>query len=189
MKKIILLLSVLCFCIGAGAQEHLKFKNIPIDGPKQAFIEELQKNEFHLVDNTDFGASLRGRLAGKPVSAFVMTTSEGNVCRVAVNFDAPENWGSLKLDYYTLLRSLTYKYGKAEEMTTEFQFPYADGDGRELEAFQRRRATWYARFVCPEGTIHLVIGNNPINQRPSINIFYEDAINCQRQDEINSQDL
>ena len=89
MKKIILLLSVLCFCIGAGAQEHLKFKNIPIDGPKQAFIEELQKNEFHLVDNTDFGASLRGRLAGKPISAFVMTTSEGNVCRVAVNFDAP----------------------------------------------------------------------------------------------------
>ena len=189
MKKIILLLSVLCFCIGASAQEHLKFKNIPIDGPKQAFIEELQKSEFHLVDNTDFGASLRGRFTGKPVSAFVMTTSEGNVCRVAVNFDAPENWGSLKLDYYTLLRSLTYKYGKAEEMTTEFQFPYADGDGRELEAFQRRRATWYARFVSPEGTIHLVIGNNPINQRPSINIFYEDAINCQRQDEINSQDL
>jgi hypothetical protein len=189
MKKIVLFISVLCLTVMAGAQEHLKFKNIPIDGPKQAFIDELQKNEFHLIDNTDFGASLRGHFTGKPVSAFVMTTSEGNVCRVAVNYDAPDNWASLRLDYYTLLRSLSYKYGKAVEMTQEFQFPFADGDGREIEAFQKRRATWYARFVSPEGTIHLVIGNSPMNERPSINLFYEDAINCQRQDEINSEDL
>ena len=151
MKKIILLISVLCLCLGASAQGHLKFKNIPIDGPKKAFIDELQKNDFHLVNDSDFGAALRGMFTGKPVTAFVMTTSEGNVCRVAVN--------------------------------------YADGDGRELEAFQKAKARWYARFNCDEGTLHLFISFNPMNQRPSINLVYEDAINCERQDAINSTDL
>ena len=118
-----------------------------------------------------------------------MTTTEGTVCRVAVNYDAPEHWMSLRLDFYTLLRSLSYKYGKAEELVQEFQFPYADGDGRELEAFKNGKARWYSRCVCPEGTIHMLISFNPMNQQPSLSIVYEDYINCQRQDEINSKDL
>jgi hypothetical protein len=74
-------------------------------------------------------------------------------------------------------------------MTQEFHLPFSDGDGRELEALRRGRARWYARFVSPEGTIHLVIANNPMTQQPAINLLYEDTINCLRQDEINSQDL
>ena len=97
MKKIVLFLSVLCLTVMASAQDHLKFKNIPIDGPKKAFIEQLEKNEFHLIDDNNFGASLRGRFTGRPVTAFVMTTTEGTVCRVAVNYDAPEHWMSLRL--------------------------------------------------------------------------------------------
>lgn len=189
MKKIILLLTALSVFLLAGAQEHLRFKNIPIDGPKKAFIEELQKSEFHLMEDSPVGASLRGRFTGKNASAFVMTTSEGTVCRVAVNFDAPEEWLVLRLDFYSLLRSLSFKYGKPAESVQEFQFPYSDGDGKELEALEKGRAHWYARYEMEEGTIHLFIANNPMSQRPSINIFYEDGINCRRQDELNSADL
>lgn len=189
MKKILLLVSVLSLCLAAGAQEHLKFKNVPIDGPKKAFVDELQKNEFHLVEDTQFGASMRGKLAGRPVNAFVMPTSEGIVSRVAATFDSPDNWGALRLDFYTLLRSLSFKYGKPEELSQEFQLPFSDGDGRELEALRRGKGRWYARFMSPEGSIHLMITNNPMTQEPGIMLLYEDAINCQRQDEINSQDL
>ena len=118
-----------------------------------------------------------------------MPTSEGITSRVAVNYPSPDNWGTLRLDFYTLLRSLSFKYGEPVEMSQEFQLPFSDGDGRELEALRRGRARWYARFVSPEGTIHLVIANNPMTQQPAINLFYEDAINCRRQDELNSQDL
>ena len=189
MKKIVLLLATLSVCLWAGAQEHLKFKNVPIDGPKKTFLTELQKNDFHLVEDTDFGASLRGRLAGRPANAFVMSTSEGIVCRIAATFDAPDNWTTLRLDFYTLLRSLTFKYGQAVESVQEFQLPFSDGDGRELEALQRGRGRWYARFMSPEGTIHLMIANNPMTQQPGIMLLYEDAVNCKRQDEINSADL
>ena len=189
MKKIVLLLATLVICTWAGAQEHLKFKNIPIDGTKKAFVSELQKNEFHLVEDTDFGASLRGKLAGKTVNAFVMPTSEGVVSRVAATFDSPETWTALRMDFYTLLRSLSFKYGEAAELVQEFQLPFSDGDGRELEALRRGRARWYARFVSEEGVIHLMITNNPMTQQPAIMLLYEDAINCRRQDEINSQDL
>ena len=98
----------------------LKFKNIPLDGPKKAFLSELQKADFHLIEDTDAGASLRGRLAGKPANAFVMTTSEGTVCRVATAFDAPDTWMALRLDYFTILRSLSFKYGQPVEMVQEF---------------------------------------------------------------------
>lgn len=189
MRKIFILLATLSICLWAGAQEHLKFKNVPIDGPKKAFLSELQKNEFHLVEDNDFGASLRGKLAGRPVNAFVMSTTEGIVCRVAATFDSPETWMALRLDFFTILRSLSFKYGQAQEFVQEFQMPFSDGDGRELEALQRGRARWYARFVSDEGTIHLMIANNPMTQQPGITLLYEDAINCQRQDEINATDL
>ena len=189
MKKIVLLLATLSICCWAGAQEHLKFKNVPIDGTKKAFVTELQKNEFHLVEDTDFGASLRGKLAGRTVNAFVMPTSEGIVSRVAATFDSPDNWTALKMDFYTLLRSLSFKYGEAEELHQEFQLPFSEGDGRELEALRRGRGRWYARFVSEEGTIHLMISNNPMTQEPGILLLYEDAINCRRQDELNSTDL
>lgn len=189
MKKIFLLLPILFICLGTAAQEHLKFKNVPIDGPKKAFLEALQKNEFHLLEDTEAGASLMGRFTGKTAYAFVIPTTEGNVCRVAVNFDAPDDWMTLRLDYFTLLRSLTFKYGKPEEVAQEFQFPYSDGDGQELEALQKGKGRWYARFTVTEGTIHLFIANNPMSMKPAIGIFYEDALNCQRQDELNSADL
>ena len=118
-----------------------------------------------------------------------MPTSEGIVSRVAATFDSPDNWGALRLDFYTLLRSLSFKYGKPEELSQEFQLPFSDGDGRELEALRRGKGRWYARFVSPEGSIHLMITNNPMTQEPGLMLLYEDAINCQRQDEINSQDL
>ena len=189
MKKIVLLLAALGICLQAGAQEHLKFKNIPIDGPEKAFVEALCQNEFHLVNDGDFGAALRGRFTGKTVDVFVMPNSEGNVCRVAVNYASPDNWTNLRMDFFTLVRSLSFKYGEAQELVQEFQLPFSDGDGRELEALRRGRAHWYARFASEEGTIHLVITNNPMTQQPAINLFYEDGINCRRQDEINSQDL
>ena len=177
MKRIVLFLMTLGICCWAGAQEHLKFKNIPIDGPEKAFVEALCQNEFHLVNDGQFGAALRGRFTGKTVDVFVIPTSEGTTSRVAVNYPSPDNWGSLRLDFYTLLRSLSFKYGEPVEMTQEFQLPFSDGDGRELEALRRG------------GTIHLVIANNPMTQQPAINLLYEDAINCRRQDELNSQDL
>ena len=139
MKKIVLLLATLSICCWAGAQEHLKFKNVPIDGAKKTFVSELQKNDFHLVQDTEFGASLRGKLAGKTVSAFVMPTSEGIVSRVAATFDSPDNWTALKMDFYTFLRSLSFKYGEPVELHQEFQLPFSDGDGREMEALKRGR--------------------------------------------------
>lgn len=189
MKKIVLLLATLGICCWAGAQEHLKFKNIPIDGPEKAFVDALCQSEFHLVNDGEFGAALRGRFTGKTVDVFVIPTSEGNVCRVAVNYASPDNWGTLRLDFYTLLRSLSFKYGEPVEMVQEFQLPFSDGDGRELEALHRGKGRWYARFESPEGAIHLVIANNPMTQQPAINLFYEDAVNCRRQDELNSTDL
>ena len=89
MKRIVLFLVTLGVCCWAGAQEHLKFKNIPMDGPEKAFVEALCQSEFHLVHDGSHGASLSGRFTGKTVDVFVMPNEEGNVSRVAVNYPSP----------------------------------------------------------------------------------------------------
>ena len=189
MKRIVLLLVTLSICCWAGAQEHLKFKNIPIDGAKKAFVSELQKNDFHLVEDMEAGTAMRGRLANKRVSIFIMANSEGNASRIFASFDSPDNWTNLKMDFYTFLRSLAFKYGEPVELHQEFQLPFSDGDGREMEALKRGRGRWYARFEPDEGTIHMMISNNPMTQEPGIMLLYEDGINCKREDELNAQDL
>ena len=189
MKKIVLLLATLSLCFVAGAQEHLKFKNVPMDGPKKDFVAQLQKNDFHLVEDMDYGTAMRGRLANKRVSTLIAANSEGNVCRIIATFDSPDNWSALKMDFYTFLRSLAFKYGEPVELHQDFQLPFSDGDGRELEALKRGRGRWYARFEPAEGTIHMMISNNPMTQEPSIMLLYEDSINCKREDELNAKDL
>ena len=189
MKKIVLLLATLSVCLLSGAQEHLKFKNIPLDGPRKDFVDKLLKNEFNLVEVTDAGTAVRGRLAKKRVSAFIMANSEDKVCRIAAFFDSHDNWSALKMDFYTILRSLDFKYGEPVELHQEFQLPFSDGDGRELEALKRGRGRWYARFESAEGTIHMMIANNPATQEPGIMLLYEDGLNCQREDELNATDL
>jgi hypothetical protein len=189
MKKIVILLATLSICLAAGAQEHLKFKNIPLDGPRKDFVSKLEKNEFRVVEVNDAGTAMRGLLAKKMVSAFIMANSEDKVCRIATFFDSHDNWSALKMDFYTLLRSLDFKYGEPVELHQEFQLPFSDGDGREMEALKRGRGRWYARFESAEGTIHMMIANNPVTQEPAIMLLYEDSINCEREDEINATDL
>ena len=76
MKKILLFVIAASICVALNAQEHLKFKNVPIDGPMKEFLQKIQQKDLKLTEEKDAGATLVGRLAGKQVEVFIMRLAQ-----------------------------------------------------------------------------------------------------------------
>ena len=189
MKKILLFVIAASICVALNAQEHLKFKNVPIDGPMKEFLQKIQQKDLKLTEEKDAGATLVGRLAGKQVEVFVLATEEGIPYRVCAFFETPGDWDAMKMDYFNIQRSLSFKYGKPTTVNQRFQFPDSEGDGKEMEALGHNRGNWFTTYIQPEGAIILTITTNPFSNTPAVAIIYEDQANSKRQDEIISQDL
>ena len=189
MKKILLTLLATMLCLAMSAQEHLKFKNVPIDGPLSEFLQKIQQKDLKLTEQNDAGATLVGRMAGMQVEVFVLATDEKIPYRVCAFFETPADWDVMKMEYFNIQRSLSFKYGKPATINQHFQFPYTEGDGKEIEAFGRNRGSWFTTYIQPEGAIILTITTNPFSNSPSVALIYEDQINGQRQSELLSEDL
>ena len=62
MKKLLLTVCFLSFCALSYAQtEHLMFKGLPIDGSKQEFVKELQRQGYVYVDDDKLSGTFIGR--------------------------------------------------------------------------------------------------------------------------------
>ena len=64
MKRKLLLLSIFIFCLSLGAQEHLRFKGIPIMGNVSEFALKLKNIGYTLLDSSDNMYFLTGSFAG-----------------------------------------------------------------------------------------------------------------------------
>ena len=63
MKKLLLTVCFLSFCALSYAQtEHLMFKGLPIDGSKQEFVKELQRQGYVYVDDDKLSGTFIGRI-------------------------------------------------------------------------------------------------------------------------------
>ena len=63
MKKILVSLLLVFSAITTMAQDHLSFKNIPIDGPLDLFLAKLKADGFTQFDTDTDGVWLAGRFA------------------------------------------------------------------------------------------------------------------------------
>ena len=62
MKKLLLTICSSLFCVLSYAQtEHLTFKGLPIDGSKQEFVKELQRQGYVYVDDDILSGTFIGR--------------------------------------------------------------------------------------------------------------------------------
>ena len=79
MKKLLLTICSSLFCVLSYAQtEHLTFKGLPIDGSKQEFVKELQRQGYVYVDDD----ILSGTFIGRDSYVFIYDTPITNTVRV-----------------------------------------------------------------------------------------------------------
>jgi hypothetical protein len=156
MKKIIFVLSFCIFSVSAFAQQHLKFKNLPIDGSLESFTEKLVVAGFTADSKRSNYQFLKGKFAGIDGCKIFAYTSPDKVYEVEVDFPSY----TLNNVLYDRLKSMyTYKYGKGMEEN------YYDVNTRT----QRVRTIWN----LPTGEILLYYGGADV-----LVVKYTDTINA-----------
>lgn len=171
MKRKLLLLSIFIFCLSLGAQEHLRFKGIPIMGNVSEFALKLKNIGYTLLDSSDNMYFLTGSFAGfDNVTIAVLGTPQTNTAyKVAVFFEEKETFSSLETQYRSLLKSYSDKYGNPEKSYDFFIDPYYKGDGYELQALRNDKCRYISFFTIDKGYLSV-----EISKMQKVVVYYED---------------
>ena len=179
MKKIIVVLASILASFVMFGQEHLGFKNIPIDGTTSQFVAKLKAVGYTVVGEYSDDIRLRGVFMGKDCTLSLnFTAVSKTVHSVYVIFDKKQDWASLENDYENIKNGLTIKYGKPT-VKEEFRSPYKEGDGSEYMAFKGGYADWISSFSTPIGNINLYIREQDFSNMTLI-IWYCDKKNYEK---------
>ncbi len=184
-KLLFIILLTLSFSFSAypADNETLKFKNIPIDGKLDTFIELLEKQGYKSYYETDFGVMLEGDFLGQDAKIAVLCSPKTKlVWKVSVIFPENKSWISLKNHYKKIkeLYNKKYTYDISYEF---FKDPYYEGDGYELSAFKQEKAYWTTFYM--EGIMI------EVNNKAELVISYENSDNgdiASQEREANSLD-
>lgn len=152
---------------------HLRFKDIPISGNINSFVDELKKQEYKILKMSQESAILSGRFTGENAYILVQATPK-SVYGVTVMFDEKETWKSIKSQYDNYKILLTKKYGEPIESQEKFDSDIVENTETELYALKEERYNYYSFFKVNDGdgTIKLSISPNA-----QLVINYVDTIN------------
>ncbi len=170
-KLFTLLFSLLvCSSLMAQNDNHMKFKEISINGNIITFGSQLKSQGF--TQNGDSGI-FKGQFAGDDCTLAVYETKTTKVVyQVIVVYNTEgDSWYTIKSDYKKLRDLYRSKYGKPTTDMEKFISPYYEGDGYELSAIRLGKCYYLSTWELPNGDINIGISED------TILISYEDRIN------------
>lgn len=183
----IALFMLFTFGITKAQSGHLSFKNIPINGTLNEFVEKLKNDDFILSEINDNIATMKGTFVNKSCELYIVSSPKTNIVwKVIVYLPKDENWYSLKIDYKNYKDQFIKKYGKQDKSYEFFSKPYYEGDGYEIQALNKEKCTYISFWEMSEGSIFV-----SISKYSQISFTYEDAINVKKtrlEKESNIQD-
>lgn len=176
MKRLTILFGCLIFASIVFAQEHLTFKNIPIDGDIKNFTKEMISAGFSkdTENSSDTYTIFKGEFMGKSSEIYVFCTPTGLVFKVLVLHEY-STWSSLSSAFNDATELFTKKYGKPSSDYHFFSSPYYNGDGYELQALRNDKCYYLYIWEPDNGTIAVQLKN--IGKSYYVTITYEDEIN------------
>lgn len=162
--------------------KHLLFKQFPITGDVNTFIQALSSSGYKLEEPYSYtyhAAALSGPFAGhNDCSVLVVGTPKTHQAyAVMVYLQEHHIWFTIKNEYEQIKSQLTKKYGKPESFEY-FSDPYYEGDGSELTALYSDHCTWRSYFKTSNGTISVSMTNNY-----KVLIAYQDKLNQEIRDQ------
>ena len=178
-----ILIITLCLCVFSGySQEHLRFKNVPMDGTVTNFAATLKKQGFAIAEEKRNLFVLTGTFINRPCEVRKKKKKKtAAIWKVVVLLPTVKDWAPLKIDYMSLKNAFVDKYGEGKSYEF-FSKPYAEGESDEMEALSFGRCHYITYWEKPEGTVAL-----QITTEGRITITYEDALNRSLYDKENSQ--
>lgn len=188
MKRLAFLLLSVVLCASLNAQEHLSFKNIPIEGNISDFISKLKVQGFTLEESMSNGAILKGPFVGYDnCTVYVLCSkSSKTVWKVVASLPSQVSWSSTRSRYEDFKETYTKKYGKPSDSYEFFIDPYERGDGYELQAIKLEKGYYTTYWELEAGTIVVEI-DALSNSDGWVKLVYEDAAGCAIQEREKSQ--
>lgn len=185
MNKIISVLFVLCLCMAASAQQHMKFMGIPLDGTIDNFALKLK------AKGVTYDAA-KSKAAGQGIRVF-NGTFVGENAMIAVYYNSKSKivyGAAVELQYSTVESAHTPFANLTEQL--QQKYPNAkyranrdsDGDANG-EAFDIPDKTETKRI----GVILQTLNVSDSGRGCSIWLMYTDVDNFQKNDNINNEDL
>lgn len=194
MKKIISILLFACMAIGMSAQEaqeHLKFKGIPIDGTVSEFVTKLKQKGCTYVDSYDGNVSMKGDFATEKNCTIVVVAPKANcpLERVLVICPDKDTWGTLYNNYARLKDMLTAKYGEPAFCEEKFQGNLQpDDDSSKMHDVKMDNCKYLSVFDTVNGSIELNIDHNG-RYSCFVRLLYVDAANSNAADSKAMDDI
>jgi len=176
MKKLLLLTVLLIPFLCFSQSEHLKFRDIEINGTATQFLSKLKNLGYIVKDVDSDGYTMKGKFAGDDCTLYIYSSPKTKtVYKIVVVFSEKSSWHSLKNQYNSIKEQLTNKYKNPTQNNCFFKSPYYDGDGYEMQAVKNNKCLWLTQWNLESGEISLAIYSTC-----SVIIQYEDKINMQK---------
>ena len=168
MKRILFALLLALTTVHVFSQESapLTFKRIPMGGPVDEFISEMEKRGFERVYTEDqsllddLSPIMYGDFAGFSRCWLCILSMHGKVCSATINFPKYKNWESLQIIYEGLQKSLINKYGEPTEVVENFQTDrQPETDSMRMAALHADKCRYFTSFNFGRQSITLSIDN------------------------------
>ena len=142
-----------------GAEKHLEIHQIPICGNIQTFKERLEEVGYIFAYDAEHQICMKRQFNDHEVSLFILPTPLSKLVDLVMLKANVNDWEEAKQLYKEFIKILADKYGQPSEVCEEFEEPYKEGDGYELDALNMNMAHYYSNFYLPEGRISVEISN------------------------------
>ena len=156
-------------------QEHLKFKDIPINGKINSFAQKLVNIGYQrqMAGEENELIILKGEFVNKQCAIVVNGTKKTKTAYlVTVLLPTETDWSGIKDDYFKLKKLFQQKYGMG--MSKEvFSEPYYEDSGLEMQALKLGKCTYYTIIFTKKSSIMITI-----MPEGRIVIGYEDSTNA-----------
>ncbi len=145
--------------------EHLTFKNVPIDGTLAEYVSKMKQNGFVHIQTEDGIAILNGDFAGYKGCAVGVSTlkQEDLVNKIVVIFPDKKTWSTLYGNYFDLKQMLTEKYGTPSEVVEKFDsYSEPRDDEDRMYRVKRDNCKYYSIWEIDKGEIQLSITHSGV---------------------------
>lgn len=180
MKRITLILSLICISLASVAQDHLTFKGIPITGTMSSFCQKLQQKGLRPLGSDKTIRIFKGDFTGREATIGVVAAQNGkDVFGVAVMFPESKEWNRLTNTYDYFKELYTEKYGRPS-FQKERNPSHSDSNTAKMAEVHQGTVTWTSTWDVTGGEIELSIDKTDGFYEGMVVIRYKDSRNVRQ---------
>jgi hypothetical protein len=168
MKQLITTVLIIILLVNAGISQV--FDGIAISGNFNSTLEKFKSKGYIVDELVPEGAIL----SFKNMQINLLKTPATNkVFKAVVYLPEMNNWIDLKSEFNKYHILFVEKYGKTSDRSNNFDLPYKEGDGKEMEALKNENCQYWSYWEAIKGASYCV----EISKYHQIKITYENNVN------------